>query len=70
MIDLVKKAQQSHTLLVFLFHGVGGGHSLNVSLSAHSKLLHYLKANENNIWIAPMVNAAENISAYQKNKPN
>lgn len=68
MIDLVKKAQQSHTLLVFLFHGVGGGHSLNVSLGAHSQLLHYLKAHEKDIWIAPMVDVAQKISAVQKSK--
>jgi len=68
MIDLVKKAQQTHTLLVFLFHGVGGGHSINESLDAHSKLLHYLKDHENDIWIAPMVDVAENISAYQAAK--
>lgn len=67
MIDLVKKAQQTHTLLVFLFHGVGGGHNINVSLSAHSKLLHYLKQNEKNIWIAPMVTVAEKVKAYQDN---
>jgi sialate O-acetylesterase len=65
MIDLVKKAQQTHTLLVFLFHGVGGGHSINESLSAHSQLLHYLKAHEKEIWIAPMVDVAANIKAYQ-----
>lgn len=65
MIGLVKKAEASHTLLVFLFHGVGGGHSINVSLDAHSKLIHYLKNNEKNIWIAPMVDVAEKISQYQ-----
>jgi peptidoglycan-N-acetylglucosamine deacetylase len=65
MIDLVKKAQQAHTLLVFLFHGVGGGHSINESLDAHSKLLHYLKDHEKEIWIAPMVDVAEKVSAYQ-----
>lgn len=65
MIDLVKKAMQTHTLLVFLFHGVGGGHNINVSLDAHSKLLHYLKTNEKDIWIAPMVDVAEKISDYQ-----
>jgi peptidoglycan-N-acetylglucosamine deacetylase len=32
MIALVKKAMQTHSLLVFLFHGVGGEHNLNVSL--------------------------------------
>lgn len=70
MIDLVKKAQASHTLLVFLFHGVGGGHSINVSLDAHSKLIHYLKDNEKNIWIAPMVDVAEKIKAYQNSSKN
>jgi len=66
MINLVKKAQQTHTLLVFLFHGVGGGHNINVSLSAHSQLLHYLKDHEKDIYIAPMVDVAEKIQAYQK----
>ncbi|OUJ74960.1 chitooligosaccharide deacetylase [Hymenobacter crusticola] len=66
LIDLVKKAQQSHTLLVFLFHGVGGGHSLNVDLKAHRALLRYLKAHEKDIWVAPMVEVAEKIKAYQQ----
>ncbi len=65
MISLVKQAMQTHTLLVFLFHGVGGGHSINVDLNAHSKLLHFLKQNERNIWIAPMVQVAEFIKANQ-----
>jgi len=66
MINLVKKAQQSHTLLVFLFHGVGGGHNLNVGLKEHSQLLHYLKANEKDIWIAPMVEVAQRIKAAKR----
>lgn len=69
LIELVKKAMSTHTLLVFLFHGVGGEHSLNVSLPAHSQLLHYLKANQKDIWIAPMIDVAEYIKNYQqKNK--
>ena len=64
LIDLVKKAMADNTLLVFLFHGVGGGHSLNVSLNAHSKLLHFLKQNEKNIWVAPLINIAEYIKEY------
>ncbi|GAB3847275.1 polysaccharide deacetylase family protein [Hymenobacter terrigena] len=66
MIDLVKQARQSHTLLVFLFHGVGGGHPLNVGLAAHRQLLRYLKANENDIWIAPMVEVAQKIKTEQQ----
>ncbi|MES2371619.1 MAG: polysaccharide deacetylase family protein [Bacteroidota bacterium] len=59
MINLVKKAKESHTLVVFLFHGVGGGHNLNVDLNEHSKLLHYLKSQEKDIWVAPMVEVAK-----------
>ncbi len=65
MLDLVKKAQQTHTLLVFLFHGVGGGHALNVDLAAHRQLLRYLKAHEKDIWVAPMVEVAERVRAVQ-----
>jgi peptidoglycan/xylan/chitin deacetylase (PgdA/CDA1 family) len=62
LIDLVNKAKDSNTLLVFLFHGVGGEHSLNVSLSEHKKLLNYLKANQKDIWVSPLVD----ISTYLK----
>ena len=65
LIGLVKKAMESHTLLVFLFHGVGGEHSLNVSLPAHSQLIHFLGANKKNIWIAPMIDVAKFIKKVQ-----
>lgn len=66
MTSLVDQAIKSGTLLVFLFHGVGGGHNINVSSQAHSKLLHYLKEHEKEIWIAPMVDVAAYIRAGQK----
>jgi len=66
MIGLVKKAKETHTLLVFLFHGVGGGHNLNVSLSEHSKLLHYLKEQENEIWTATMLDISKFIKTHQQ----
>ena len=65
MIDLVKKAMGSHTLLVFLFHGVGGEHNLNVSLEAHSQLVQYLKRHKHEIWVAPMVDVARFIREKQ-----
>ena len=65
MISLVKKAMQTHTLLVFLFHGVGGEHNINVSLAAHSRLLHFLKQNEKDIWIAPMIDVTKFIKSKQ-----
>ncbi len=61
LIALVKKAMETKSLLVFLFHGVGGGHALNVSLAAHSQLLHFLKQNQKDIWIAPMIDIAQYI---------
>ncbi|MDZ7288782.1 MAG: polysaccharide deacetylase family protein [candidate division KSB1 bacterium] len=61
LIDLVKQAMQRNALIVFLFHGVGGEHSLDISLRDHSRLLHFLKQNEKNIWIAPFVDIAEHV---------
>lgn len=59
LITLVKEAESKGGLLVFLFHGVGGGHPLDVSLDAHSKLLHYLKQNNNTIWNATMIDVVK-----------
>jgi sialate O-acetylesterase len=65
MIEWVKKAVETNSLLVILFHGVGGGNALNVSLQAHREFLQYLKKNEKDIWIAPMVDVAEYIKQAQ-----
>jgi len=65
MIEWVEKAAETHSLLVILFHGVGGGNSLNVSVAEHSKFLHYLKEHENDIWITTMLNVAEHVQQYQ-----
>jgi peptidoglycan-N-acetylglucosamine deacetylase len=59
MIGLVKEAQQKGLLLVFLFHGVGGEHNLDVSLEAHNQLVEYLKENRQNIWVPTMLEAVE-----------
>jgi len=68
MEALVQQAMQTNTLLVFLFHGVGGEHAINVSLDEHNALLRYLKQNEKDIWIAPMIDVAKYVKAYQSNK--
>jgi sialate O-acetylesterase len=65
MKEWVDKAMQTNSLLVILFHGVGGGNGLDVSLSAHRDLLKYIKANEKDIWIAPMVEVVEYIKTVQ-----
>ena len=65
MIDLVEKAMATNSLLVFLFHGVGGEHNINVDLEAHRELLQYIKANEKDIMVAPMVELADHIRDWQ-----
>lgn len=64
MIELVKKAQATNSLLVFLFHGVGGGHSLNVALPEHAKLLRYLKQHTADIWVAPFIDVTRYARAH------
>lgn len=58
LIAAVQKAMDSKALLVFVFHGVGGEHALNVSSEAHRQLLQFLKKNESQIWVAPFVDIA------------
>lgn len=66
MIGWVKQAMETNSLIVFLFHGVGGGHSINVSLDAHRKLLQFLKQQEKDIWIAPLIDVTEYVVANKK----
>ena len=66
LIAWVKKAIENKALLTILFHGVGGEHNLNVSLDAHQKLLDYLKANEEDIWVTTMLEAAKHIKNQQE----
>jgi sialate O-acetylesterase len=68
LIEWAKKAMETNSLLVILFHGVGGGNALNVSLPAHREFLQYLKKNNKDIWIAPMLEVAEYIKKYQSQK--
>jgi peptidoglycan/xylan/chitin deacetylase (PgdA/CDA1 family) len=70
LIEWAKKAMETNSLLVVLFHGVNGGNALNVSLAAHSQFLHFLKNNEKDIMIAPMITVAEHIKDWQTRDKN
>lgn len=63
----VDKAISTNSLLVILFHGVGGGNSLNVSIEDHLKILAYIKQQEKDLMIAPMIETAEHIKTWQAN---
>lgn len=67
LIAWAKKAIATNSLLVVLFHGVGGGNALDVSLPAHKEFLEYLKNNEKDIWVAPMLEVADYIKQHQLN---
>ncbi len=67
MMEWVKKAVETNSLLVILFHGVGGGNGLNVAVPEHRAFLSWLKQLEKDIWIAPMVEVAYHIKDWQAN---
>lgn len=65
MINLVKKAMETGTLVVFLFHGVGGEHSLNVAEAAHQELVQFLATHDKEIWTATLVDVANYVKKNQ-----
>jgi len=68
MIEWAKKAVETNSLLVILFHGVGGGNTLNVALPEHRKFLKYLKQNEKDLYIAPMIEVADYVNSKRNTK--
>lgn len=49
IINFVKEVQKKNGMAVLIFHGVGGDY-LQVSAEAHSRLIRYLKSNDD-IWV-------------------
>jgi len=61
----VDKAIATRSLLVILFHGVGGGNGLNVEVKEHRELLLYLRQREKDLWVAPLLETAAYIKEQQ-----
>ncbi|HVZ25075.1 MAG TPA: polysaccharide deacetylase family protein [Sediminibacterium sp.] len=70
LIDLVNQAIKSNSLLVFLFHGVGGGHAINESSAAHRELLNYLYQHRQEVWTTTLRDVALYIRAQRKRAGN
>ena len=66
MIAMVDEAIKNKTWLVFLFHGVGGGHGLDVGAKEHQALLEHLNKKKQQVWVAPVVDVAR----FVKNQQN
>lgn len=65
LIARVKEAMANNSLLVFLFHGVGGEHPMDVSLKAHRELLEFLEREQDGIWTTTLLEAAKHIKEYR-----
>ncbi|HUU29043.1 MAG TPA: polysaccharide deacetylase family protein [archaeon] len=66
MIAVADRAAKAGTMVVFVFHGVGGGHNLNVSRQAHSQLLAYLDANRDRFWTDTFAKVTAHVRAEKK----
>ena len=66
MIAFVKKAVDASGLAVFMFHGVGGGHSIDVSREAHRQLIDWLAANRQTVWTDTFRSVMMHVTAEQK----
>lgn len=62
LINLAKQALEQEALIVFLFHGVGGEHNINIPLEEHAKLIDFLSEHRDEFWVAPMVEVTSFIS--------
>ncbi|MGB3798389.1 MAG: polysaccharide deacetylase family protein, partial [Lewinella sp.] len=58
MIAWIERAKEENALVTLLFHGVGGGHDLNVSEEAHRELIEYLYQTQDSIWVGTLNQAA------------
>jgi sialate O-acetylesterase len=61
LLALVKKALDKGTLAVFAFHGIGGGHPINIDREEHRKLLTWLAANKDQVWTDTFFNVTQHI---------
>lgn len=59
LIRWAEMAKEEQGLLVILFHGVGGGHSINVDLRVHNDFLKYLKKHEDDYWVTTLLEASQ-----------
>ena len=66
LIAFAKKALDAGGLAVFCFHGVGGGHSIDVPREAHRKLLAWLDGNRKTVWTDTFKNVMTHVTAEQK----
>jgi len=60
LVQQVEEAKEKGTIVVFMFHSVGGGY-LNTSAEVHRKLLQYVKENEDDLYSDTFINVMKYI---------
>lgn len=68
LILWAEKAKEDNGLLILLFHGVGGGHNLNVDQKKHDAFLSFLKNNEGDYWVTTLLEASKHCIKQMKNE--
>lgn len=66
LISWAEKAREENAMLILLFHGVGGGHNLNVDLKKHNVFLSYLKDHQKDYWVPTLLDAAKHCMAQME----
>lgn len=65
MKSWVDQAINTNSLLIFIFHGVGGGHGLNCSEENHKQIVKYVASKIQDIYVAPVNEIALYIKSQQ-----
>jgi len=68
LIAVAEAARNNHSLVGFLFHGVGGDY-ITVSADAHQQLLAHLAAHPDRYWVATMREAVAHLKKVQAQAP-
>jgi peptidoglycan/xylan/chitin deacetylase (PgdA/CDA1 family) len=66
MIGFVAKAVDAGGLAVFMFHGVGGGHDIDIAREAHRELVGWLAAQRGTVWTDTFGRVMTHVLAEQK----
>ena len=61
MIGWIRAAQEENALVTILFHGVGGGHDINVPEAAHRELVEYLYRKQDDLWITTLLDGSRHL---------
>jgi hypothetical protein len=66
MIAFVEKAVEAGGLAVFMFHGVGGGHDIDIPRASHLEHVAWLAAHRQTVWTDTFRRVMTHVVAEQK----